>query len=186
MIKATFESLQPINGNSFLTRRCNEKVFSAPYHFHPEYELTYIVKGEGKRFVGNDMATYHAGDLVLIGSNLPHCWKSENITNGKLNASSLVTQFTYEFLGTDFFAATEMETSNQRLARSCYGIHFLQKTSLAVKELLAPLFEEENPFKKLLIFLEILHLLSVSKNYQLLDKKQQPFAEAPNEQKKNQ
>ncbi|CAN5444921.1 AraC family transcriptional regulator [soil metagenome] len=184
MIKATFESLQPINGNSFLTRRFNEKAFSAPYHFHPEYELTYIVKGEGKRFVGNDMAPYRAGDLVLIGSNLQHCWKSENIGRTKLNASSLVTQFTYGFLGADFFASTEMDSIRLLLERSRYGIHFLHKTTNAVKESLALLFDEENPFKKLLHFLDILHQLSISKNYQLLDKKQQPFTEAPNEQKR--
>lgn len=184
MIKATFESLQPMNGNSFLTRRFKEKAFSAPYHFHPEYELTYIVKGEGKRFVGNDMAPYGAGDFVLIGSNLPHCWKSENIIRTKLNASSLVTQFTYGFLGTDFFASTEMESIHQLLTRSWYGIHFLPKTSNAVKESLAMLFDEENHFKKLLLFLDILHQLSISKNYRLLDKKQQPFTETPNEQKR--
>jgi AraC-like DNA-binding protein len=68
--------------------------------------------------------------------------------------------------------------------RSRYGIHFLHKTTDTLRESLALLFDEEIPLKKLLIFLDILYQLSVSKNYTLLDKKQQPFTEAPNEQKR--
>ena len=184
MIKASFESLHPVSGNSFLIRSFNEKAFSAPYHFHPEYELTLILKGEGKRYVGSDLAVYGAGDLVLLGANLPHCWKSENIKRGKVNASSLVIQFTHDFLGADFFSKPEMANIRRLFERSRYGIQFLNDTAIETKESLSLVDQEEKPFKKLISFLEVLQRLAVSKQYQLLDKQQNRFVHSSSEQKR--
>ena len=59
-MKAAFESLNTGN-HSFLIRKFEEKSFSAPYHFHPEYELTFIPDGCGKRYVGTHMQNYFPG-----------------------------------------------------------------------------------------------------------------------------
>ena len=77
MIKASYEVLQPASGHSFLIRKFDKIAFDAPYHFHEEYELTYILHGRGKRYVGSHMEDFTSGDLVLLGPNLPHCWKLE-------------------------------------------------------------------------------------------------------------
>jgi quercetin dioxygenase-like cupin family protein len=63
--------------------------------FHPEYELTLIVEGQGKRYVGAHMTDYSPGDLVLLGNNLPHCWKTERAATG--NSISIVVQFGSHF-----------------------------------------------------------------------------------------
>ncbi len=128
MTKPAFEALHSTNVSSFLIRTFNESSFSAPYHFHPEYELTLILKGEGKRYTGNNMSAYKAGDLVMIGPNLPHCWKSENIHQGELNASSQVIQFRDDFLGTHFFLKPEMAGVLQLFNTSCFGIQFLNNS----------------------------------------------------------
>src|ERR1700734_3628031 len=85
MIKASYEVVQPITGQSFLFRKFDNSAFDAPYHFHPEYELTYILDGSGKRYVGSHMEDFGPGDLVLLGPNLPHCWK---LVNDQLHALS--------------------------------------------------------------------------------------------------
>src|SRR6478736_9778510 len=100
-MKPAFESLDTGN-QSFLVRKFTEKKFSAPYHFHPEYELTLIVRGSGKRYVGSHIQHYAPGDLVLLGSNLPHCWKTENESEG--SSQSIVIQFREDCMGTDFFS----------------------------------------------------------------------------------
>src|ERR1700759_1500914 len=103
MIKASYEVLQTTSGHSFIIRKFGKTAFDAPYHFHEEYELTYILRGRGKRYVGSHMEDFASGDLVLLGANLPHCWKLEPDENSHEEASAIVIQFNINFLGDDFF-----------------------------------------------------------------------------------
>src|SRR3954454_18979651 len=97
-MKPAFESLSLFKQHSFLVRRFGEECFSAPYHFHPEYELTFILGGSGKRYIGANMSEFYPGDFVLLGSNLPHCWKMEQAAEQE-KPGSVVVQFQKEFLG---------------------------------------------------------------------------------------
>lgn len=166
MARAAFEALDPYNDNSFLLREFTE--FTAPYHFHPEHELTLIVKGKGNRYVGNHMDVYSSGDLVLIGSNLPHCWKIEN-NQEECDVASVVIQFNNDFLGTDFLAKPELSQILHLLERSKHGIQFLNNTAEEITNRLILLAKEQNSFKRLIEFLEILYTLATSKEYILLD-----------------
>ncbi len=53
--------------------------FDAPWHFHPQHELTYIEESRGTKFIGDYVGPYEAGELVLLRSNLPHCWKNDTL-----------------------------------------------------------------------------------------------------------
>src|ERR1700755_1183017 len=108
MIKASYEVLQPASGHSFLIRKFGKTAFDAPYHFHEELELTYIVHGRGKRYVGSHMEDFGAGDLVLLGQNLPHCWKLDADKQDEQEASAIVVQFSMNFMGEDFFNKPEL------------------------------------------------------------------------------
>jgi AraC-like DNA-binding protein len=167
MAKASFEALNPYTTHSFLLRQFSE--FTAPYHFHPEYELTLIVRGKGNRYVGNHMATYEDGDLVLLGSNLPHCWKNEPLTAEEDNVSAAVIQFAPDFLGNDFLGKPELSLIARLLQKSMHGIQFTGKTAGDVKKQILTLTLEENSFKRLLGLLDILYALATSKDYTLLD-----------------
>jgi AraC-like DNA-binding protein/quercetin dioxygenase-like cupin family protein len=164
MLKASYEVLQPPGNHSFLVRTFGKTGFAAPYHFHPEYELTWIVRGSGKRYAGNNMADFTDGDLVLLGPNVPHCWKLQ--PEGK-NARSIVIQFTADFLGNDFFSKAELLNIHQLFQRSNSGIQFTNGTP--IQEHIKELAEEKNNFKQLIRLLEILQQLAVSKDYVLLD-----------------
>lgn len=166
-MKAAFEPLHLVSGNSFHVRKFAERYFSAPYHYHPELELTLILKGEGKRYVGNHLSSYSEGDLVMLGPNLPHCWKSENVKKGVVNARSLVIQFADDFLGTEFFGKAELAGIRRLLNRSRYGVQFTGRKPI---EELLKLERTANSFKKMIMLLEILQQLAESRQYVLLDR----------------
>jgi AraC-like DNA-binding protein len=169
MIKASFEVLQPVNGQSFLFRKFDKSAFEAPYHFHPEYELTCILRGNGKRYVGSHMGNFVAADLVLLGPNLPHCWKLEPRKEKQTDASAIVVQFDGSFLGDDFFNKNELQHIKKLFQRSGCGISFNEGTQTAVNLSLLGLRNEKNNFKLLIGLLEVLQRLASSNEYVLLD-----------------
>lgn len=68
-----------------------KKDFETPWHFHPQHELTYIDESVGTKFIGDYVGPYEPGELVLLRSNLPHCWKNTIGQKGK--AKSTVVQW---------------------------------------------------------------------------------------------
>ncbi len=163
------EALNPLQKSSFLVRAFAEEAFTSGYHYHPEYELTLITTGKGKRYVGNNMDAFEEGDFVLVGSNLPHCWKTDPVVNGEINARSLVIQFTEDFLGNGFFSASEMIGIKDLLKRSSRGIKFNSSASNFIKEKMFEIMTEEVGFKRLLILLNILYELSLLPDHKFLN-----------------
>ena len=53
------------------------------WHFHQHMELTLFLTGEGTRFVGDHVGSIApGGELVLLGSNLPHYWHAPGNSSG--------------------------------------------------------------------------------------------------------
>ncbi len=181
-MKPSFESLATLQMNSFLIRKFEEKAFSAPYHFHPELELTFIVTGTGKRYVGTNMQNFSPGDFVLLGSGVPHCWKSDKMRR-KQKCSSIVVQFLPNFLGDTFFEKPEMKPVFQLLKKSNSGLRFTTNGDV-YKNKMEWLLQEQDNCKRLLLFLDLLHQLSLSKKYILLDKQKQHTLLSDSEQQR--
>jgi AraC-like DNA-binding protein/quercetin dioxygenase-like cupin family protein len=184
-LQASYEVLQQPSGHSFLMKIFGERAFTAPYHFHPEFELTLILEGRGRRFTGNHMADFSPGDLVLVGSHLPHCWKLEPGNTGN-TAGAIVIQFAPDFLGAGFFSRAEMEPVGKLLQRSSCGIEFRNETRETVNRRIGEMAGEKSNFRRLMQFLEILHGLALSGDGLLLDSQRVSTELAPLDQERTQ
>ncbi len=155
--------LQP--ENSFKTYLKVKKEFDSPWHYHPEYELTFIINSSGVRYVGNNIETFEKNDLVLLGPNLPHCWKNTGIQNGL--CSSLVIQWKEDLLGTALPIIPEFKNIHKLLQLSKKGIKFSKKIAAEFGKKQND-FLTLSPFNKYISVLKWLNEMSQTNEYTTL------------------
>lgn len=124
MMRARFEKVITDPRRSFHVHERRLAKFDSPWHFHPEIELTLIVKGRGRRFVGDSIEPFAEGDLVLLGPNLPHFWQSGETKAKGRHAHSVVLQFHHDFLGEEIWALPEFAAIQRLVGRASRGLHF--------------------------------------------------------------
>jgi AraC-like DNA-binding protein len=123
-MKPNFEKVVP-GQSSFMAFQRNDPGFPFYWHYHPEYELTLIIDSHGQRLVGDGIADYGPGDLVLLGTNVPHSWRSGPVKSSKREIHrAVVVQFRADFLGEGFFELKEMEAVARLLRNSSNGLAF--------------------------------------------------------------
>lgn len=165
--KPSLERISPAFGSSFLVRRyidsCKKDL--ANWHFHPEIELIHVNGGTGKRHIGKHLSYFNDGDLVLMGSNLPHYGFTNRLTG---NSSETVIQMREDFLGEHFFDLPEMAPIKHMLDIAKKGLAFYGETKKEVGAKIEALAFVEQ-YDRLLGLLAILKELAVSEEYTVLN-----------------
>jgi len=166
-VKALFEQVTPRIESSISILELNKVRFDAPYHFHPELELTWIRKGYGKRYIGGKVSDFESDDLVLVGPNVPHCWINEQGTREE-NVLATVIQFTQYFAGEVFWKLPELREISKLFELAKSGLMINGTTRQIVIAKMAKLSEVDE-FHKLISFIEILHEISSSAEIEIVD-----------------
>jgi AraC-like DNA-binding protein len=164
-MKAHYEKIIPLESNSFKAFSYEMEEFDNPWHYHPEYELTYIVSSQGVRYTGNSFENFKENDFVLLGPNLPHCWKNTGPQIQK--ASAIVVHWDNSLLGHDWLQNREFKNINKLFQLSEKGVKFDSDFSLQLKSKLERLLISP-PFEKLLYLLEILQELATTDKVKIL------------------
>ncbi|MGB3607445.1 MAG: AraC family transcriptional regulator [Psychroserpens sp.] len=165
--KPTLEKISPNFGSSvFVKKSTSENNGSKPFwHFHPEIELVYVNKGQGKRHIGNHLSYFNNSQLILIGSNLPHNGFTDRLTQ---YGSEVLVQFKPDFLGVNFFDIPEMGSIKALFERAKNGILFKPETKRRLGKRIQKLDTVEG-FERMILLLKILHRLSEVKDYEILN-----------------
>jgi len=110
--------------HSFRVKRTTLPYFDSPWHYHADYELFYIIKSKGVRFVGDNIENFYPGDMVFMGPNLPHVWRNDDeyIDNPNKNAEAIVMQFKEDAFGQGFFDLPEMQSIRTLFNQSRRGL----------------------------------------------------------------
>lgn len=121
-------------------------------HQHEDIQLSYIVDGEGTLIVGDKVNRYRKGDIIVIGSNLPHVFKS-HLNYGK-KSHMLTLFFAKDSFGKDFFDLEELKELNAFFKRAAHGFKVTSS-----KKGMTDLFLQLQSASKLSRFLILLELL---------------------------
>jgi AraC-like DNA-binding protein len=131
---ATRELVPAVEGQS---ARWHIHDFPGPYcrwNYHPEYEIHLIQRGTGRFVVGDCIDTFAAGQLTLIGSNLPHNWISDLRPGELIVDRDVVFQFHPEWLSRCQELIPELTVVNALMDRASRGLEFDVATSRSARE----------------------------------------------------
>lgn len=168
-MKAQFEKV-PLTSTTFLIKRESLYHVVVPWHFHPEFELTFLSNVTGTKYIGNIIKDLEPDNLVLLGPNLPHRWHCEKSYGHKPSKSEphqVVIQFSYDFLGSNFFEQPPFLNIQQLLNRANNGICFYGKDITRSKKIMSSMLDM-NSFDQTIQLLNLLNSLSLSKEYEIL------------------
>ncbi len=152
-----FKIPKPEN-KAFIYQEDHELYFYDKLHQHEEIQICLIVNGEGTLVIGDSITDYKSNDVLVIGSNLPHVFKSQ--INPAEKSYMLSLFFTKKSFGEYFFELEELQELQSFFKRSIHGFKIISS-----KKRLSNLFLElktSSKFKRFLLLLELLKIASSS------------------------
>jgi hypothetical protein len=158
-------------GNSPIRVKWNDfPHFTFPWHFHDEMEIVYVLKSQGTRFIADSMERFAEGDLVLVGSQVPHYWKNHQEyyrDDSGLRVNAVVVQFSKDFMEKSIQNYPEMVHLKHLFDRSMLGIHFSMPANSEIGEKVKALYALSG-FRRMMGLLEVLDAMAHSSDYRIL------------------
>ncbi len=152
--------LRKVDSNAEHSFSVRENIYPFLYnywHYHPEVELTYIRKSSGTRLAGDSIERFSDGDLILLGANLPHMWRNDDIyfePDSKHHIEAIAIHFREDFWGKEFLEIPEHRHIRQLLSFATRGFQIQGRT----KDTIVAMMEEILHLKKAA---RVIHLLSM-------------------------
>lgn len=151
---------------SFSVRRDLVPHVNTRWHYHSEVELIHFKSGEGTQFIGDNIKRFKAGDVVLVGSNLPHYWRFDDVyfeENQAVKADIRVSHFNENFWGLQFLDLPENKNIKTVLERAKRGLQINGKTRQKVADYLAQLQVADGP-QRIILLVEALNAVATCKD----------------------
>ncbi|MFM2368074.1 MAG: hypothetical protein RL619_370 [Bacteroidota bacterium] len=178
-MKIVFEDIKRLAGSSFrilVNPKLNDFYY---WHFHPEFELTFIEAPLGNRRVGNHVGQFEGSDLIFIGSNIPHL----NFDYGiRTEYEKVVLQIKQDFFKNDFVTTPELASIHQLFQNSKRVICFNGKTKESVGKRLKEIHHLPN-FEQFVEVLSLFQMLATSNEITYLH--EVPFDDFYNNKEQN-
>lgn len=162
-----YREITPLTSNDcFMVFARTKSKFDFPLHFHEEFELNFIENAKGaKRIVGDNIEIIDDTELVLVGSNTPHGWFTNDCKSQ--NIHEITIQFHRDLFDKKFLNRNQMSFIRTMFERSSRGILFSPETIKLIKPRLINI-TQTNGFCSIMELMSILHDLSVSRNIRTL------------------
>lgn len=126
--------------------------FYSQLHQHEEIQIAFIKKGQGKLIISDDVHPYSAGDIFVIGNNIPHQFDSLKQVDDTSHMISLF--FTKKTFGNYFVEIPELETIHQFFHKSECGFKLLPNNN-TIRELMLKISNADK-FSRYILFLKII------------------------------
>ena len=169
-MKELLEQIKLNPKESFFIGIFQDHIDQSRWHYHQEFELSFITEGSGSRIVGDSVEEFHPGDLIFIGPRIPHVWFSErpvlNQHSGR-TLESVYLLFNHEILPEGLTALPEFSHVNHAIKLSERGMRITGDTLNQVSRIMLQLPYLKS-MKRLMLFYEIMDIIGQSQNFTFL------------------
>ena len=169
---ALFEKLIVKDDESFFIGIFQDNLEKSTWHYHNNFEISFITEGSGKRIVADSIEEFQPGDLAFIGPNLPHVWIVDKETRmpSKRTLEMVFLQFTLNVLSSQLLSLPEFSNVKRALDLSERGIQIVGNTLNEVSEIMLQLPYLKS-FERMLHFFMLMDIIGRSEtNIQLASK----------------
>ncbi|SMD03465.1 AraC family transcriptional regulator [Pedobacter nyackensis] len=166
-MKPHFHKIPSTLQSSFSIRHDIKSDFGNIWHYHPELELHYVIKGEGVRFIGDNISNFTPGEMILVGENLPHTWRCKDEyfqNNPDLNVEAMVIQFLPDCLGSYLLSLPEAYLIPKLFEKAKSGMVINGQAKDKLAELMSSSIEATH-LDRIIILLSILKTLAETDEY---------------------
>ncbi|MDB4292580.1 AraC family transcriptional regulator [Maribacter sp.] len=146
----------------FVAKHLKEAIFDPNWHFHSEYQLFLVLKGNGTRFIGDHVQPFKPGNITFTGPDLPHLWRSDlelSNTNKQEKSEGIVVYFNEKFMGESLLQKEETIRIRRLFKKSLRGLQVNGATRKITQKKLVKLLDLKG-FDSVLELLQILNILS--------------------------
>lgn len=142
--------------DALILQEDKQPMFYGLLHQHEEIQISYIKKGTGSLLVGDAVTSFTEGAIFVLGSNVPHVFKSNGATN---NTSHMLTVFfKKDSFGASFFDTEELQSLHSFFEHAPLGWKVKMATE-GLQILFQKLFKTEK-LERFILFLQLLNLLN--------------------------
>ncbi len=152
---------------SFSARHDVQPNFGSLWHYHPELELHHVIQGKGVRFIGDNIGNFSTGEVVLLGSNLPHMWQCNEEyyqDHPTRKVEAIVIQFLPDCMGKDFMNLPEMYLLPKLFENARKGMKFTGRSRAILEELMYKATRATD-MERLIVLLSILKTMAETDEY---------------------
>lgn len=106
----------------------------ARWNYHPEVEIHLIREGAGSYIIGNEVGAFTAGQVAIVGSDVPHDWMSDLEPGELIRNRDAVIQFLPSWLDAAVRAVPELHRTQDLIQDARRGIIYSGDTALSAAD----------------------------------------------------
>jgi AraC-like DNA-binding protein len=170
-IKPILKIVKNQENQAFQLLKVNDPYFFPAWHFHPEFEIMLVLEGTGIQFVGDSISRFKPGDLVLLGKDIPHFYRSdEEYYQEQPNyiSRAIVIYFRKDFFGEAFWNLPNIASLKKMISNSRRGIKFKGKAREEIIKQIKKIDDQKDGLSKVIDLLIILKAMAETADYKLL------------------
>ena len=169
-MKAKLLKVPRAPSHSFSVREDRDPFINNRWHYHAEVELIIFHQGSGTQFVGDHIKRFQPGDIILVGSNLPHYWRYDDVhfsEDAGRPVHSTVVHFSENFWGDAFLHLPELKPIRSLLEKARRGILISAKDEQRIPALIGSIGSTEG-IGRVIALIECLSAFAASPDLELL------------------